>query len=64
MPDSRSGRFPTEPSARRFGLSDDPGRRLKGEQAFIRLKAVRGETTNGRKVVDPDGVPDGTCSRC
>ena len=33
--------------------------RFKGEQAFSRLVCVKGETTNGRKQVDVDGVPDG-----
>jgi hypothetical protein len=33
--------------------------RLKSEQAFSRLVCVRGTTVAGKKVVDPDGVPDG-----
>jgi hypothetical protein len=34
-------------------------RRLKGEQAFSRLRNVSGQMMNGRKIVDSDGVPDG-----
>lgn len=33
--------------------------RFKGEQSFSRLVCVKGETINGRKQVDSDGVPDG-----
>jgi hypothetical protein len=33
--------------------------KLKGEQAFSRLVCVKGQTVAGKKVVDPDGVPDG-----
>src|SRR5262249_22701740 len=33
--------------------------KLKGEQSFSRLQCVKGETTSGKKWVDPDGVPDG-----
>ena len=33
--------------------------RLKSEQFFSRLKNVRGDKTNGQKVVTKDGVPDG-----
>jgi hypothetical protein len=32
---------------------------FKGEQTFSRLVCVKGETINGRKQVDLDGVPDG-----
>jgi AIPR protein len=33
--------------------------RFKGEQAFSRLVCVKGDTTDGRKQVAADGVPDG-----
>jgi hypothetical protein len=33
--------------------------RLRGEQFFSRLTCVKGETSNGKKVVAADGVPDG-----
>src|SRR5262249_53935577 len=33
--------------------------RLRGEQYFSSLQKVKGETVGGRKVVAPDGVPDG-----
>jgi hypothetical protein len=33
--------------------------RLKGEQAFSRLVCVKGNNLSGRKIVEPDGVPDG-----
>lgn len=32
---------------------------LKAEQSFSELRKVKGETSDGRKVVLPDGVPDG-----
>jgi AIPR protein len=34
-------------------------RRFKGEQAFSRLQCVKGTELNGKKRVNPDGVPDG-----